>query len=149
MNAPAAIRATYSDLRLVKSRKVAVIYLEIPIEQAEEFVGSFGMPNPAEEKWVGIARLNPTADRVEAPKERQRFSSLRPSAQAALLCEKPTFWKFLWETYRVQVEDTDSAATVVRSACKVNTRASFDSNPKAADDWFSLKDKYDAWLAAA
>lgn len=148
---PAAIKATYSDLRLVKGRKVAVIYLEIPIEQAEQFVGSFGMPNPAEEKWVAIARLTPESEQaIEPVKERQKFSRLRPSAQAALLCEKLAFRVFLKENMSGgDIADDSDAAAFVRTYCHVESRAELDRDGDKAALWVSLRDKFDAWAVAA
>lgn len=150
MNAPAAIRATYSDLRLVKGRKVAVIYLEIPIEQAEQFVGAFGMPNPAEEKWVGIARLVDGA--TESAERKRKFSELRPSAQAALLCKEPTFWAFLREEHRVGSDVITCEEDVVRTLrddCGVNSRSEFDQPGAGATRWRALHKRYEAWMAAA
>jgi hypothetical protein len=57
MTANAVATGTYSDLRIVKGRKVAIVCIEIPLEMSAQFVAMFGMPNPAEETWVAIARL--------------------------------------------------------------------------------------------
>ena len=46
----AAFKATYSDLRFVKSRKVAQIVLELPLEQADGFIQAFGTPNPRQKR---------------------------------------------------------------------------------------------------
>jgi len=51
-------KGTYSDFKIVKTRNVAQVIVEIPLEQAEEFVNMFGMPTPNMEKWVAVARLN-------------------------------------------------------------------------------------------
>lgn len=59
MSAPAAFQATYSDWKLIRSRKVVQICLEVPIEAAGQAYNALGgMPNPASEVWVGVARLN-------------------------------------------------------------------------------------------
>ena len=52
------IQGTYSDYKIVKSRSVAQIIVEIPLETAESFVQMFGMPLPSKEKWVALAMLN-------------------------------------------------------------------------------------------
>lgn len=59
---PAAIRATYSDLKFLKTRKVAQVVLELPIEQAGEFVSLFGAPDPSRETWVAVALLSETKE---------------------------------------------------------------------------------------
>lgn len=58
MSEPAAILATFSDLKLVKGRKCAQLIFEVPIEQASAAVNILGMPNPAKEIWCGIAVTN-------------------------------------------------------------------------------------------
>lgn len=45
----AAFKDTYSDLRFVKSRKVAQVVVELPIEEASRFVEAFGAPDPSKE----------------------------------------------------------------------------------------------------
>ena len=53
----AAILATFSDFALVRSRKVARLIFEVPIEQAKKALDTLGMPDPAGETWCGIARV--------------------------------------------------------------------------------------------
>jgi len=58
MSKPLAIRASYADLKLVKTRQVAQLIFEVPIEEfdaAYEVLG--GLPNPAKEQWFAIAAL--------------------------------------------------------------------------------------------
>ena len=51
-----AIRATYSDVKLVKTRKVFQLIFEVPIEDADNALRVLGgLPRPAAERWVGIA----------------------------------------------------------------------------------------------
>lgn len=58
MDTPAVIRATYSDLKFLKTRKVAQIICEVPIENAGEIVKIFGAPDPSRETWVAVALLS-------------------------------------------------------------------------------------------
>lgn len=58
MDKPAAFSATYSDLKVVKTRKVAQFIFEVPLEAAGHALNVLGgMPLPMEERWVAIARL--------------------------------------------------------------------------------------------
>jgi hypothetical protein len=59
-NRPSSIiQATYSDLKVVKTRKVAQLIFEIPLEQFNEAMAVLGgAPLPDSEVWVAIARLN-------------------------------------------------------------------------------------------
>jgi hypothetical protein len=55
---PAAFSATYSDLRLVKTRKVVQFVFEVPLEAAGHAMNVLGgMPSPMKEEWFAIARL--------------------------------------------------------------------------------------------
>lgn len=61
MTAPIAVRASYADFKLLKTRSVYQIILEAPIEQAEDFVTAFGLPMPGAERPVAVALLNPSS----------------------------------------------------------------------------------------
>lgn len=55
---PAAFSATYSDLRLIKGRKVVQFVFEVPLEAAEHAMNVLGgMPSPMSEQWFAIARM--------------------------------------------------------------------------------------------
>ena len=61
MDKPAFL-ATYSDWKYLKTRGVIQVVFEIPLhdeESARAVLG--GMPNPAEEGWYGITRVDPNA----------------------------------------------------------------------------------------
>lgn len=149
MTAPAAIRATYSDLRFVKSRKVAQITLEVPIEEAANIVAMFGTPNPASETWVALARLGGASVPQAAPeKERRRFSELPPAQQAALKCQDEAFRRWLWEAHYFPTEDEDDVAEWIRVQCEVKSRADLNTNPEAAERWLTLLREFDVWMKA-
>lgn len=71
MTDAAVFQGTYSDLCFRKTRSVAVISVEIPIEMAGAFVAAFGAPVPGAEIPVALARLSPTKPVSEAPKGAQ------------------------------------------------------------------------------
>lgn len=53
-----AFKATYSDWKFIKTRNCIQIVLEIPVEaEAEAYAILGGMPRPAAESWVAVARL--------------------------------------------------------------------------------------------
>ena len=151
MSAPSAFKATYSDLRFVKGRKVAIISLEMPIEHAEAFVSAFGTPNPATETWVAIARLDLSKatpePKVEPTKEKRRMSELPIAQRAALLCGREAFWRYLCEHEGERVVlDEPSAASMVRAMCGVSTRSELSTNMKAALHFESIEKSFNAWL---
>lgn len=58
MEKSAAFSATYSDLKLIKTRQVVQFIFEVPLEAAGHAYNVLGgMPSPMEEKWFAIARL--------------------------------------------------------------------------------------------
>jgi hypothetical protein len=58
MNEPSAIKATFADFKIVKTRKLAQLIFEIPIEQADSALAALGgIPRSDAERWVAIALL--------------------------------------------------------------------------------------------
>jgi len=160
----AAFRAVYSDMKLVKTRQVAQLIFEIPIENfdaAYEVLG--GMPVPSKERWFGIAAIKSPAE--EAPSDvpsgsppstrpdgtkRQKIDwrELQPAAQAALRCDQPAFHAFLrGEHHYTHVIDADSAASAVRHICVVKSRSEFSTDHRKRVLWKQLDDQFSAWLA--
>jgi hypothetical protein len=91
-----AFIATYSDLRIVKGRKMVQIILEVAQENAEEALAVLGgLPRPDLPVWVGVARIDKTASQEAPQKERRAFHELRPSAQAGILCDDPVFQEWM------------------------------------------------------
>lgn len=142
MSAPAAFKATYSDLKFIKSRKVAQVMLELPIEQADAFVKAFGTPNPAAETWVAIARLVPEADgqTKDPAKEKRDFSELRPSQRAALLCKTVAFQKFYG------MADEDEMAAALRGMCEIKSRSELDTSRHGRRIFEGMESDYSDWL---
>jgi hypothetical protein len=59
MSAPAAIKATFADFRIIKTRKLAQFVFELPIEQADAaLVALGGLPRSDAERWAAIALLD-------------------------------------------------------------------------------------------
>lgn len=53
----AVVSGSLAEIRFVKSRSVAVLCVEIPIEAAENAIAMFGVPLPGQEIPVAVARL--------------------------------------------------------------------------------------------
>lgn len=66
---PASVlQATYSDLKIVKTRDSFQIIFEMPLAEFNHAMAVLGgAPRPDGEVWVAIARLNPSLSRVDAP----------------------------------------------------------------------------------
>src|SRR5260370_770059 len=107
MTANAVVSATYSDFKIVRTRSVAQIVLELPIEQAQGFVDAFGLPIPGSEIHVAIARLRAEPKAVdllrsERGKEQYRAKDAMDQAavRAVLLCKDLKFQ--LWASKHPQ-----------------------------------------------
>jgi hypothetical protein len=143
---PAAIRGTFADFRLIKGRKVAQLVVELPIEEADAALATLGgLPQPATERWVAVARLNGSA-KPEAAKEKRRWDDLKAAMQAGIRCNEPAFWQFVQEEYNAPARDEESAAKFVRRYCGVKSRSEINLSPNSSEAWRRLESKYKAWL---
>ncbi len=143
-----AITGTYSDFKVVKTRKVAQMVIEIPIEGAQAVIEKFGIPLPHEEQWVAIALLNsppessPASPQVSAPHpaEPKRAERTRPTPLAtkiAMLCQDRQFQEWLG------VDSTNRAAVLVRQRCGVKSRSEIEGNPEASTLWNHLHTEFE------
>lgn len=143
------LKATYSDLKTVKTRSVCQLILELPIEALTEVVGLLGAPVPGNEVWVAVARLRypdaePASEAVTATPEQELLPPRKPASLAQLagiICNEPAFWKY------IDAANAEEAAEYVRSRCGVSSRAALDSNPDAAMIFRTLKADYQIWMA--
>jgi len=152
---PAAIAGTYSDFKIIRSRKVAQLVVEVPIEQAQALITALGLPNPAEETWVAVARLGPGGYQSqpqaisEAPKAHRTFEQLPYPQQAALRCQDMNFREFLRLEIKADwVRDAEDAAEFVRGWCKISTRKDIRPGTEAEKLWLRLNTHYTLWLSA-
>jgi hypothetical protein len=142
--------------------------VEVPIEQAQKLITALGLPNPSEETWVAVARLeetregdwrdarrqilenleSPPAASVEAPKPHRPFSELPYPQQAALRCQDLSFREFLREKKGFDIDGAEEAARAVRSACNVKSRADIKPGTVAEKLWLRLNSHYEFWQSA-
>jgi hypothetical protein len=156
----AAFRAEYADWKLIRTRKVVQIVLEVPVETADEAYAVLGgMPVTGQSVWCAVARLkeggeahrpelhttgHDNAPPVPAPAQPGRAKS--PAQVAGYLCTLPPFWKFLREECgRAEVRDEDSAAVAVRSICGVKHRSEI---TKDNTGWRDLRFGFRVWEMA-
>lgn len=153
--APAAVTGTYSDIKLVKTRSVAVVMIEIPIETASAFVAAFGIPQPGQEVHVALARLNgapkpepaPVASAARpAPADKRDWSELGSAQQAGMRCAEPRFWAWLSEYTQTNIMTQEACAVALRMACGVRSRAEIASDPAAFRRWEAIDAGYSDWV---
>lgn len=141
MTDAAIIKATFSEWRMVKGRKVLQIICEVPLEAQRQVFEALGAPMPDAETWVAIARLRPEA--VQQPEPEQLEPPRRPASMAQLagiLCNEGAFQQF------IKVKNAAEAAEYVRAHCRVSSRANIDGNPDATEAFKTLKGEYELWL---
>ncbi len=152
----AIIKATFSEWRMVKGRKVLQIVCEVPLEAQETVLRALGTPGVETDNWVAIARLNLSAgptepvqiahDNDDAEEPHRPPMSLAQSA--GFLCGTPTFQQFILESgdgwdHRPTKEE---AAEWLRSVCGVPSRADIKpENPVAAERFRKIRADYNAW----
>ncbi len=140
MSEAAAIKATWATYKPVPTRNCLQLVLEVPLEQQADVFKKLGYPVPGSETWVGVALLRSSTDKPAAPekgspeKGKRRFDDFPRSQQAALMCDRADFQKWLGAISSI------SAAEVVREQCAVRSRAEFDGS--AAEDWDRLLAKF-------
>jgi predicted metalloenzyme YecM len=135
----AVTQGTFADFRLIKGRKVCQIVIEVPIEQADQALAALGgLPQPATEAWVAIARLE-TKEKVTPLKP----DNTKLSFEAVMRCREQLFWKYL------DVSNENEAAEAVRRECGVSSRAGLNTNPAAAIAWRLLDGQFLAWKRGA
>jgi hypothetical protein len=141
MNTNRITKGTYSDFKIVKTRNVAQIIVEIPLEQAEEFVTMFGMPTPNMDKWVAVARLN---DEVIEKNDESTIAIQK----AGMLCKEEKFGIFLKEEKKmneVNPFEPESIANALRALIGIKSRTEL-HNKENRIIWNRLLNEYEQWL---
>ena len=167
----AAISAAFADWKLIRTRGVVQLVFELPIEHADKAYQALGgMPNPAESVWCAIARLED--DKAEMPitdlrtatgpqlekifqaavgdaleRDKRKFAELMPAQQAGILCNDPTFDKFLRTAMFARVDFSGwKAADIVRWACcNIKSRSELVADTPAGRAWKDMESKFRAW----
>jgi len=154
----AAIAGSFADFRPVKSRSVAQLIIEVPIEHADAALAALGgVPQPGHERPVAVARLtiatgaqpldsgagadpSPAAPVAQLEPNHIAWADMRPSKQAGIRCNDVRFQRWIGALTGYH------AADIVRGKCNVGSRGELDRDEKAARAWRSLDDQYYAWL---
>lgn len=129
----AAFRATFSDFRIVKGRKVCQVVLEVALEQADaalEVLG--GVPRPDAERWVAVARLETQPAKVEKPK------GPTASQRAWALCQSTRFGEWLGP----DLTTPEFRADALRKHLDITSRGELDTNPEARARFETLEREY-------
>ena len=141
MTMPKVIKATFSDWRPVKGRKVLQMVFEIPLEQTSEVLTMLGAPMPDSETWCAIALLDmrkfdADGNLPDEPRAGRAFCELPFPQQAGI---KSNDLKFqLWLSKKDVGRECEDAAEAIRLWCGVTSRADIQPGTKAGERWLAL-----------
>ena len=137
------LQGTYADFKIVKSRAVAQIIVEIPLESAQAAVEMFGVPNPSYDQWVAVAALH----RATVTQNQDAVNAVK---QAGMLCNTESFGEFLRETSNPEVRPNvpDDITTALRGILGIKSRTEFHDDPDLVMAFNRIKGNYEQWLMA-
>lgn len=137
-----AISGTYADFKIVKTRNVAQFIIEVPLEQANEAISMFGLPDPHTEKWVAVAQIRETA--LIEDKEADRAIQ-----QAGMLCNDLRFGEYLKTVLGIPEVDPmipDTVVAALRALLGIKSRTEMHNNPDCIKAFYRIKGGYDEWV---
>jgi hypothetical protein len=140
---PMITKGTFSDFRIIRTRKLAQIVIEIPIEEADAALAALGgLPRSDHERWVAVARLEMPVDvtmNIKYEKARRAFHTLPAVQQAAIKSKDAEFQFWMNKGF---VSEPDCAAAI-RKYCGVNSRADIEPGSEAEKRWHELLRDYE------
>jgi hypothetical protein len=141
----AVFQGCYSDFKVIKTRRVAQVVIEIPLEQADSFLDIFRLPKADNEAWVAIAMLD--RKMVESG-ESEATKAIQISG---MLCRNPRFGRFLREEKGfndIDPENPDHIANGLRALLGIKSRTEMRDNPQIITAFNRLKSEFDKSLNA-
>ena len=135
------IQGTYADFKVIKSRKVAQMIIEVPLEAANNLVEMFGLPRPDQEQWVAVAAL----DLVSSNRNEEATKAIQ---LAGMICKDADFGKWLKEVknmQEVEPEKHDSIANALRALLGIKSRTDMNNSPDTVIAFNRLLGEYKSW----
>lgn len=130
MTDEAIFKATFVDVRNIKTRKVCQFVFEVAQEQANHALECLGgLPRSDIDTWVAVARIQMPG---KAPEPKKKWHEMKPSQRAGIRCSDPEFIKWLG------VANSDEAAIKVREICGILSRSELDDHLSAEERWNNL-----------
>lgn len=136
------IQGTYADFKIVKTRNVAQLVIEVPLEQAQSAIQMFGVPTPQKEQWVAVAALHEVSVQTNGEEGRKAVIS------SQMICKSELFGKFLREEMGLgEVEDNDeSRSQGLRTLLGIHSRSELGKDQASLQAFYRIKGEYDQWL---
>lgn len=171
MTDASALAGTFSDVRLVKGRKVAQLLIEVPIETVSAAIETLGgWPSPGNEQWVAVCRITAEAAKSalhappvqpaggEAPsppsppanpKPRQRWEDMKPSIQAGIRHSDAEFREWLFDGGRVVDTTPETAKKWLRRECgDIKSLRDLDQGGAPLAEWQQIDAAFLRWRDA-
>jgi hypothetical protein len=131
------LQATYSDIKIIKTRKVLQISVEVPLEHFDlAMMVLGGAPMPDKETWLGIVRLDkavvsqpppehkaeekaasppaPQTDPAPAHRTKKAWGEMPATQRAVLRCEDHRFRSWLTAIGRIDHSTEEATLAYVR-----------------------------------
>jgi len=161
MSEPAAILATYSDFKLIKTRGVLQLIFEVDLSKMPDAFKHLGYPTPGTENFVGIAKVNTknlAGGTASNPGSADGLRLNRPpaktfdnSARAALLTKDPEFWPFIMQRCGGMVHNEAQADIALKRLCSISSKRELDgplANKVVVQRFEKLTGDFRAWQQA-
>lgn len=134
----AAIAGTFADFKLIRSRGVAQLVVEVPMEQADAALAALGgLPTTATDRWVAVARMQ---DKPEPVAEKPKGGEL--AKRAAILCSDPAFQRWIFGKHGWECAGEMGAAKWLRWSLGIGSRAEIDHIPEVAHRFCQIEQQF-------
>lgn len=160
MTDEAVLSGTYSDFKLVKTRGVIQIVIEMPLEYAQKATDLLGFPNPSEEVHVALARLQAPEREIVGSTYNPKTGEIgnvyadeaKPKSyaqEAGILSNDKAFWRFihLYDASDPNRDHSTDAAEYIREKCDVSSRRELLEGTPEGQAFRDLKAEFEAWKA--
>lgn len=142
--ASAAIAGSLVNMRNVGTHKSVALTIHVPEELAQQVIEAFGWPTAASPVAVALARLQTAKSEPEVTKPHRRMNELPLPQQAALLCDREAFARYLRDVW-----NRDDPVEFVRAYCGVSSRSLIKPGSPAGAKFFELQGLFDVWMRVA
>lgn len=144
---PSAIAGTFADFKIIKTRSVLQIVVEIPIEQGQAALELLGIPQPGAEIPVAIARLiappKVVVDHDKSSRAKEIYATKdsmeKAVTRAAILCEDREFMGWLTHCLGRRIDSPVAAAEELRRMVGVNSRSQIGASGVAYNEFLKLE----------
>ena len=131
-----AIQGTYADFKIVKTRSVAQMIIEVPLENANTVVEMFGLPRPNEELWVAVAALH-SQPKISA-------GANEAVQKAGIICRDANFGRWLRDVknFPLNPDDPNDIANALRAILGIRSRTEMHDSPETVKAFYRLLSEY-------